>query len=111
MRGCGQWIWPASAYWLTGVRRPRCWLRGSTKIYQREMNTQITASTLQSHHAAAYDARIKQKTLEKPDWIRVKAASGHSRFYEIKRILREHQLHTVCEEASCPNIGECFGKG
>ncbi|MEY3036904.1 MAG: lipoyl synthase [Pseudomonadota bacterium] len=49
--------------------------------------------------------------LKKPDWIRVKAGSVNSRFYEIKSILREHQLHTVCEEASCPNIGECFGKG
>lgn len=49
--------------------------------------------------------------LKKPDWIRVKAATPNSRFYEIKNILREHQLHTVCEEASCPNIGECFGKG
>ena len=48
--------------------------------------------------------------LKKPDWIRVKAPSG-SRFYEIKEILREQKLHTVCEEASCPNIGECFGKG
>jgi lipoic acid synthetase len=41
----------------------------------------------------------------------VKAASGNSRFNEIKKILRENQLVTVCEEASCPNIGECFGKG
>lgn len=49
--------------------------------------------------------------LKKPEWIRVKAASTGSRFFEIKRILREHSLHTVCEEASCPNIGECFGKG
>lgn len=49
--------------------------------------------------------------LKKPDWIRVKAASGHSRFYEIKDILRANNLVTVCEEASCPNIGECFGKG
>ena len=49
--------------------------------------------------------------LKKPDWIRVKAASQSTRFFEIKEILREHQLHTVCEEASCPNIGECFGKG
>lgn len=47
----------------------------------------------------------------KPDWIRVRAASDSTRFYEIKEILREHRLHTVCEEASCPNIGECFGKG
>src|SRR3954463_15324960 len=48
--------------------------------------------------------------LKKPDWIRVRAP-GSPRFQEIKRILREHKLHTVCEEASCPNIGECFGKG
>src|SRR3954471_24604252 len=49
--------------------------------------------------------------LAKPAWIRVRAPSPDSRFYEIKRVLREHNLHTVCEEASCPNIGECFGKG
>ena len=48
--------------------------------------------------------------LRKPDWIRVRAASS-PRFAEIKQILREHRLHTVCEEASCPNIGECFSKG
>ena len=48
--------------------------------------------------------------LKKPDWIRVRASSS-PRFYEIKRILREHNLHSVCEEASCPNIGECFSKG
>ena len=66
--------------------------------------------------AAAKLARIPIKVqaaevLRKPDWIRVKAASPSSRFYDIKKILRENQLVTVCEEASCPNIGECFGKG
>jgi lipoic acid synthetase len=76
---------------------------------------------------SAYDPTAKQKSqaktsripikvvpaevLKKPEWIRVKAASPSSRFYEIKQILREHRLHTMCEEASCPNIGECFGKG
>jgi lipoic acid synthetase len=49
--------------------------------------------------------------LKKPDWIRVKAGSSAGRFGEIKQILREHNLHTVCEEATCPNIGECFGNG
>ncbi|MEN9763108.1 MAG: hypothetical protein RI906_2934 [Pseudomonadota bacterium] len=49
--------------------------------------------------------------LRKPEWIRVRAPGPSSRFNEIKQILREHRLHTVCEEASCPNIGECFGKG
>ena len=48
--------------------------------------------------------------LAKPDWIRVRLGNGE-RFREIKNILREHRLHTVCEEATCPNIGECFGKG
>jgi len=81
----------------------------------------------QAQDSANYDATAKQKsqaktaripikivpaeTLKKPDWIRVKAGSQNSRFYEIKQILREHKLHTVCEEASCPNIGECFGGG
>ena len=69
------------------------------------------------HKGAGKTSRIPIKVvpvdevLRKPDWIRVKAAAPGSRFHEIKQILREHRLHTVCEEASCPNIGECFGKG
>jgi len=75
----------------------------------------------------AYDPSAKQKsadkvsripikvvpgeTLKKPNWIRVRAGSPNTRFYEIKDILRSNNLVTVCEEASCPNIGECFGKG
>jgi lipoyl synthase len=54
---------------------------------------------------------IPAERLKKPEWIRVKAGSPSTRFYEIKQILRDANLHTVCEEASCPNIGECFGKG
>lgn len=54
---------------------------------------------------------VPAEKLPKPDWIRVKAASPTTRFYEIKNILRANNLVTVCEEASCPNIGECFGKG
>ncbi|HEX5803430.1 MAG TPA: lipoyl synthase [Azospira sp.] len=49
--------------------------------------------------------------LKKPDWIRVKAGNSAGRFGEIKTMLREKKLHTVCEEAACPNIGECFGRG
>ena len=48
--------------------------------------------------------------LKKPDWIRVKLGEGEN-FRAVKQALRENNLHTVCEEASCPNIGECFGKG
>ncbi|MGE5114974.1 MAG: lipoyl synthase [Betaproteobacteria bacterium] len=80
------------------------------------MNTPSYDAT-EKQKAQAKTARIPIKVvrnaeaLKKPDWIRVKAGSPTTRFYEIKQILREHRLHTVCEEASCPNIGECFGRG
>ncbi len=54
---------------------------------------------------------VPSAPLPKPAWIRVRAPAADSRFGEIKAILRRQKLHTVCEEASCPNIGECFGKG
>ncbi len=53
---------------------------------------------------------VASEPLRKPEWIRVRAGGGE-RFTEIKKILRDNNLHTVCEEASCPNIGECFGHG
>ena len=46
----------------------------------------------------------------KPEWIRARWPGGE-RFMEVKRLLREHGLHSVCEEARCPNIGECFNSG
>lgn len=53
---------------------------------------------------------VPQPVLRKPDWIRMKVPDS-ARFQEIKKVLRENNLHTVCEEASCPNIGECFSGG
>lgn len=53
---------------------------------------------------------VPQPMLRKPEWIRMKVPDS-ARFQEIKRVLRENNLHTVCEEASCPNIGECFSGG
>ena len=53
---------------------------------------------------------VPVEALRKPDWIRVRLGNS-PRFLEVKQALRDHKLHTVCEEASCPNIGECFGKG
>jgi lipoic acid synthetase len=46
----------------------------------------------------------------KPHWIRAKAPTD-PKVIELKSMLREHRLHTVCEEASCPNLGECFAHG
>ena len=82
----------------------------------REAQSVETYQAGAKQKAAAKLSRIPVKVeqaevLKKPDWIRVRAGSPTTRFYEIKQILRESNLHTVCEEASCPNIGECFGKG
>ncbi len=87
----------------------------------------VKTSTSESQPQKDYDPLIKQKAaaklsripikvqqgeiLRKPEWIRVRAGSPSTRFYEIKDVLRANKLVTVCEEASCPNIGECFGKG
>jgi lipoic acid synthetase len=46
--------------------------------------------------------------LRKPDWIRVKVPASSPQFAETRQILRRHGLHTVCEEAGCPNIAECW---
>ncbi|MFL6575850.1 MAG: lipoyl synthase [Povalibacter sp.] len=72
-------------------------------------------SPREKQKGAAKTARIPIKIvpherLKKPEWIRVRFGNNQ-RFNEIKQILRDQKLHTVCEEASCPNIGECFGKG
>lgn len=53
---------------------------------------------------------IPQPMQRKPEWIRMKVPDS-ARYQEIKKVLRDNKLHTVCEEASCPNIGECFSNG
>ena len=78
----------------------------------------MDSTTTRKQRGADKTARIPIKIvpaerLKKPEWIRIKLGAGMEaeRFNEIKDTLREHKLHTVCEEASCPNIHECFGKG
>jgi lipoic acid synthetase len=73
--------------------------------------------TPESHQRSAKKlARIPIKVeqpetvLRKPDWIRIKI-SASSEVTRVKQLLREHQLHTVCEEAACPNLAECFQHG
>lgn len=50
---------------------------------------------------------VSQPLVRKPSWLKVKAPGGAS-YLEVKRLMRELGLHTVCEEARCPNIGECW---
>ena len=68
------------------------------------------------HKGAEKVARIPVKVeqraerLRKPAWIRARSPF-HPNVKKLKSVLREQKLHTVCEEAACPNLGECFGKG
>jgi len=70
----------------------------------------------EKHKGADKVARIPVKVeqgaerLRKPAWIRAKSPF-HPNVQKLKSVLREQKLHTVCEEAACPNLGECFGKG
>lgn len=73
---------------LVGVK-----LRGAEKLARIPIKVQTT-----------------DKPLRKPSWIRAKSPA-HPAVKQLKSVLREHKLHTVCEEANCPNLGECFTGG
>ncbi len=79
-------------------------------------NKPVRAERGVKHKGAEKVARIPVKVeqpaerLRKPAWIRAKSPF-HPNVQKLKSVLREQQLHTVCEEAACPNLGECFGKG
>ena len=47
----------------------------------------------------------------RPEWMKVRAPSASSQYFEVKNLMREGGLVTICEEARCPNIGECWGRG
>lgn len=82
------------------------------------MSTEKKAKVVQGEKKRGADkvARIPIKVIptetmpRKPDWIRVRIPAS-PKINEVKQKMRKHGLHTVCEEASCPNIGECFGGG
>ncbi len=71
------------------------------------IDTVSSAATVPRHPEKAH--RPDHPTLPKPDWIRVKAPISAG-YVETRQIVRTHGLHTVCEEAGCPNIGECWEK-
>ena len=101
---------------LSGMSTPESHLPSAAQTVVRQAQPTESYNPSAKQRAAAKLSRIPVKietheSLRKPEWIRVRAGSPSTRFYEIKDILRRNKLVTVCEEASCPNIGECFGKG
>lgn len=71
------------------------------------MATLIDTVSSSAHRHPEKRNRPETEVLRKPDWLRVKAP-GSGAYNETKKIVREGKLHTVCEEAACPNIGECW---
>jgi lipoyl synthase len=70
----------------------------------------VTRSRANPGGAAAMDADVLPFRSRKPPWLKVKAPGGPS-YRHIERLMRSKSLHTVCEEANCPNIGECWERG
>lgn len=68
--------------------------------------TQIDLNSIDVNH----DKETPQRPRRRPDWIKVRAPGGESYDF-LKDLMRSKKLHTVCEEAMCPNIGECWGSG
>jgi lipoic acid synthetase len=92
----------------TAARPP---IRSGEK-YQTEQGFTAIKDGIRPLHGvqAARDAQATAALLRKPPWLRAKLASGQ-RFDAVKAIVREYRLSTVCEEAKCPNIGECWNAG
>ncbi|WWO98078.1 MAG: lipoyl synthase [Candidatus Dasytiphilus stammeri] len=57
------------------------------------------------------DSTAKQKLLKKPEWIKIKLPVNFNRIQNLKALMRKNNLSSVCEEASCPNLAECFNHG
>jgi lipoic acid synthetase len=47
----------------------------------------------------------------RPEWMKVRAPSADSRYFDVRRLIHGAGLHTICEEARCPNIADCWGRG
>ena len=47
----------------------------------------------------------------RPEWMKVRAPSADSRYYDVRKLIHGAGLNTICEEARCPNIAECWGRG
>ena len=75
------------------------------------MNKIIRIKEIGKEKTARLPIKIFEKDkLPKPSWIKMKLPNS-DKFHEVNQLLKENQLNTVCEEASCPNIGECYSQG
>jgi lipoic acid synthetase len=95
----------AEAVARTVARHPRP-LGGDTARAVGPALVSLTDRVLNNQTEAVHHLRIGKK----PDWLRAKVPGGAG-YERLKKIIDEHRLHTVCQEASCPNMGECWSRG
>jgi lipoic acid synthetase len=69
----------------------------------------MSKQTLPLRYNPSSPQLARSNSAPRPEWLRVKVPGGHD-YDELKKLVRQHNLHTVCESARCPNIGECWGK-
>ena len=89
----------------TLARHPRP-LGGDTQRTAGASKLSLTGEVINNREAEAHHLRIQRK----PEWLRARVPGGEG-YERLKKIIDEHRLHTVCQEASCPNMGECWGRG
>jgi lipoic acid synthetase len=83
-------------------------VRKSTRV---EPGTKLRDADKMAHIPIKVVSSTKESMLRKPSWLRIKLPRSSERIDSIKANLRKHNLHSVCEEASCPNLSECFNNG
>src|SRR5438045_9519929 len=89
----------------------------------RTVDPRVSATGIASTTAAASDLHTRLFSLvmqpslpvaerpRRPEWMKVRAPSANSRYFDVKRLIHGASLNTICEEARCPNIAECWGRG
>ncbi len=96
----------SSAIERTLARHPRPLGGDTARRAGAEARVSLSGMVLNNAGQQAQQLQMRRK----PDWIRARVPGGEG-YREVKQIVDEHRLHTVCEEASCPNIGECWSRG
>lgn len=83
----------------------------TTKSSRIEAGTKLRDAEKMAHIPIKVVTSERETMLRKPEWLRIKLPRTTDRIDAIKSALRKHDLHSVCEEASCPNLSECFNNG
>ena len=83
----------------------------TTKTSRLEPGTKLRDADKMAHIPIQVIPSDRETMLRKPDWLRIKLPRTTEKIDHIKASLRKHGLHSVCEEASCPNLSECFNHG